>query len=66
MAENQNSLAALVAMQMGGSAPALDARSLPLDKADYFWNAFSDALRRARVVSQLVTSVSAPADTTSL
>ena len=57
MALDQYSLAALINMQMGDRAPALDTVPPHSTVADYFWNAMGDALRRARVLSRMATSL---------
>ena len=57
MALDQYSLAALINLQMGGRAPALEAVPLQPAGADYLWSALGDALRRARVLSRLVASL---------
>lgn len=57
MTTDRSSLAALIAIQMGGTVPALKASPLHSAGADYLWGALGDALKRARVVSRLVVSL---------
>lgn len=57
MALDQYSLAALIEQQMGTRGTAPDTVSLRRVGADYFWNALSDDLRRARILSRMIATL---------
>ena len=57
MALDQYSLATLIQQQMGGSAPTLYAVPTHSGRANYFWSALGDDLRRARIVSRMVAKI---------
>ena len=55
MALGNNSLAALINQQMGLDGPTLNTVSKDSVGIEYLWNAFGDALKRARFISFLVS-----------